>query len=238
MPGRMPDGSAGRAVRAGCAALHFVSEHRIAGKYPGGISRIHGQARIRVRYLPGCLPVQPQGARDSFGGIPAARGKRSNAHAGTKGSRGNRARGMWAPRVSIRGRVAFRAASGMACGNERGGVSRSLPRERHETHEVERAGAQRVHCVGQYQACAGYYRRRTHSCAVAAAGAVGGTRGRGICPMGLGTHPISCNARVEVWPAGSLRSVEPRLLWRYNPTRKPKRPPKLRSFHGSPQVSR
>jgi len=116
--------------------------------------------------------------------------------------------------------------------------SRSLPRERHQTHQVERVGAQRVYCFGEQQACAGCSRTRAHTCAFCTGWRVSGTRDRGICPMGLGTHPIRCNASVEVRPAESIRSVEPRLLGRYNPTHQQKRPPKLRSFHGSPQVSR
>jgi len=43
----------------------------------------------------------------------------------------------------------------VAGGNERGGISRKVSRQRDEADEVERIGEERMHCAGKQQGTAG-----------------------------------------------------------------------------------
>ena len=44
-------------------ALHQLPDHRGEGRHPGGSARGPGPARLRLRHLPGRLPLEPQAAR-------------------------------------------------------------------------------------------------------------------------------------------------------------------------------
>jgi len=54
------------------------------------------------------------------------------------------------------GGIAIATAFGVAGGNERGGISRKVSRQRDEADEVERIGEERMHCAGKQQGTAGH----------------------------------------------------------------------------------
>ena len=54
----LPDAGDRRALPAGCAALHFLSDDRTEGHDPRGTARTDGQPHLRLRRLPAGLPVE------------------------------------------------------------------------------------------------------------------------------------------------------------------------------------
>ena len=69
----LPDRRLPRALPARCEALHLLPHHRAQGPHRAGIPRGHGQQDLRLRRLPGGLPVEQ--VRAAHGGVclPAAR---------------------------------------------------------------------------------------------------------------------------------------------------------------------
>ena len=62
LPRRLPDRGLPRAVRARRHALHQLPDDRGEGRDPGGAARGRGPPRLRLRHLPGRVPVEPQAA--------------------------------------------------------------------------------------------------------------------------------------------------------------------------------
>ena len=58
----LPHERARRALPDGCDALHRVPDHRAQGADRGRASRENGPAGLRLRHLPGCVPVESKGA--------------------------------------------------------------------------------------------------------------------------------------------------------------------------------
>src|SRR5688500_18236233 len=57
-----------RAGRAGRAAMYLLSDDRVEGADPPGAEASDGQLGLRLRHLPGGLPVEPEGALHRRGG--------------------------------------------------------------------------------------------------------------------------------------------------------------------------
>ena len=57
-----PTGAMRRTLRARCAPVPLVPDHRDPWRHPGRAAAGHGRARLRLRHLPGRLPVQRRGA--------------------------------------------------------------------------------------------------------------------------------------------------------------------------------
>ena len=62
LPRRLPDAGPRRALRARRHALHQLPDDRGEGRDPGGAPRGRGPPRLRLRHLPGRVPVEPQAA--------------------------------------------------------------------------------------------------------------------------------------------------------------------------------
>ncbi len=82
LPGRLSHRRAARALHARRHALHQLPDHRGEGAHPGGSARGSGPSRLRLRHLPGRLPLEPQAARARRAGLRGAaraRGARPRA---------------------------------------------------------------------------------------------------------------------------------------------------------------
>ena len=76
----LPDRRVSGALSARCAALHFLSDHRAQGADPARIPRGHGQSHLRLRRLPGRVPVeQVRGAKAARPSSPRATSLRAPA---------------------------------------------------------------------------------------------------------------------------------------------------------------
>ena len=124
LPRRLPHRRLARALRPRRHALHQLPDHRGEGRHPGGAPRGRGPPRLRLRHLPGRVPVEPEAAR--------ARRRRLRAAA----------RACWRP-TSRASRVSTRRPSASASGEspvkraqaaraaaQRGGGPRQLGRRR------------------------------------------------------------------------------------------------------------
>ena len=65
LPGRVPHGGLRRPVRAGRPALHRVPDDRAPGADPGRAQARRRQLDLRLRRVPGRLPLEPPRARDA-----------------------------------------------------------------------------------------------------------------------------------------------------------------------------
>ena len=109
LPRRLPDAGVPGALRARRHALHQLPDDRAEGRDSIGAARRHGPSRVRLRHLPGRVPVEPQAA--------AARRRELRAAAGRRRPRPRRARRPRRSRRSASGSAAVRssAPSGAAC---------------------------------------------------------------------------------------------------------------------------
>ena len=73
LPGRVPDAGVPATLRAGRATVHFVSHHRVARSDPRRVAHREWKRGDRVRHLPGCVPVESQGAGDAAGCVSTAK---------------------------------------------------------------------------------------------------------------------------------------------------------------------
>jgi hypothetical protein len=64
LSGRVSHGGLRRSLRAGRSALHRVPDDRAPGTDPGRAQAGHRQVDLRLRRLPGRLPVEPPRPRD------------------------------------------------------------------------------------------------------------------------------------------------------------------------------
>ena len=62
LPGRLPHRRPARALRARRHALHQLPDDRGQGRHPRGAPRGRGPPRVRLRHLPGRLPLEPAAA--------------------------------------------------------------------------------------------------------------------------------------------------------------------------------
>ncbi len=73
LPRRLPDAGVSRAARAGRAALHQLFDHRAERADPARAASCDGQLDLRLRPMPGRLPVEPAfRPAGALGGLPAA----------------------------------------------------------------------------------------------------------------------------------------------------------------------
>ena len=63
LPRGLPHRCPGPGRRPGCAALPFHLDHRVAGAGAGRQPRRPGRAAVRLRHLPGGVPLEPAGGR-------------------------------------------------------------------------------------------------------------------------------------------------------------------------------
>ena len=62
LPGACPTGALIAPYQMDARALHRLPDHRASGGDRARIDGRNGEAGIRLRHLPGCLPVEPEGA--------------------------------------------------------------------------------------------------------------------------------------------------------------------------------
>ena len=73
LPRRLPDARLHGALPAGRDTLHLVSDHRAQGPYRRRVPPGHGQPGLRLRRLPGGLPLEQVRRTDRRGRLPAPR---------------------------------------------------------------------------------------------------------------------------------------------------------------------
>ena len=152
--------------------------------------RAHGQSRLWLRHLSGCLPMEPPGS-----GLRAYAISAENPAVG--GSRQNRVRRR--PE-----RFAISPSIEIALVVRRGGLSRIVSRQSSETHEVARTGAQRLYRGGKLETRGWRREPHPHLRMPKKAGRLRRFRRCGICPMGALAHPMS--ARGSRW-SNKLRTL-------------------------------
>ena len=85
LPGSLPDRSTGRSMPSERPKMPLLSHHRKPRRNPCRTSRSPRQPPLRLRHLPGGLPLEPFRPPDSDRGIPSETGFAFSSKRGSKG---------------------------------------------------------------------------------------------------------------------------------------------------------
>ena len=113
LPRRLPDQRLSRALPARCAPLHLLPHHRAQGPDPARVPQGDRQPHLRLRRLPGRLPVEQVRAGDARG--EARRPRRSRRAAARRARRPRRCRLPRAVSPARRSSASAATASSATC---------------------------------------------------------------------------------------------------------------------------
>src|SRR6266849_5816370 len=178
LPGRLPDAGVRRTLRHGCAKVHFLPDDRIARPHSGGVPRADGKSCVRLRHLPGRLPVEPARADCRDTAVPA----KSFSTTRRKPHR------YFSPAAR---RITFPSKIRMAPWTYGSRLSRALSRKPRQTHQMAWSDPQCLHRAREFRPAAGHGGSPSNQRYVGAARGFGGSGPRRICPMGTLAHPIT-----------------------------------------------